>query len=47
MVFGDDVDLALQAAVALANSAESPETLRSIDDLDAFWDHYGLSLIHI
>ena len=46
MVFGDDVDLALQAAVALANSAESPETLRSIDDLDAFWDHYGYTGRH-
>ena len=46
MVFGDDVDLALQAAVALANSAQAPETLHSIDDLDTFWDHYGYTGRH-
>ncbi len=46
MVFGDDVDLALQAAVSLANSAQAPETLHSIDDLDTFWDHYGYTGRH-
>lgn len=37
MLFEDDVEVALRAAVALVNSAEPPVTLTSIADLDAFY----------
>ena len=37
MVFAHDTEVALQAAVALANSGLEPDTLESLDDLDAFF----------
>lgn len=41
MLFTDDTDAALQAAVALANSTDEPgEPLGSIDDLSAFLRHW-------
>lgn len=36
MIFTDDTEDALRAAVWLVNSAEAPETLADLDDLDAF-----------
>ncbi len=45
MLFTDDTDAALQAAVALVNSADEPgEPLGSVDDLSAFltaWSYTG------
>jgi predicted RNA-binding Zn ribbon-like protein len=38
VVFTHDTELALQAAVVLANSATEPDALTTVDDLDAFWD---------
>ena len=38
MVFAHDTEIALQAAVTLANSALDPDTLTSVSELDAFWD---------
>ena len=41
MLFTDDTDAALQAAVALANSTDEPgEPLGSIDDLSTFLRHW-------
>ena len=37
MVFAHDTEVSLQAAVTLANSALSPDTLETIEDLDAFY----------
>lgn len=37
MVFTDDTDAALLAAVALVNSAETPDTLTTLAELDAFY----------
>lgn len=36
MIFTDDTEDALRAAVWLVNSAEDPETLAALDDLEAF-----------
>jgi predicted RNA-binding Zn ribbon-like protein len=36
MMFTDDTDEALRAAVRLVNSAEAPDTLASLADVDAF-----------
>ena len=36
MVFAHDTELSLQAAVALANSAEGVDTLTTLDDLDRY-----------
>lgn len=36
MVFAHDTELALQAATALVNSAEDPDTLTTVAELDAF-----------
>ncbi|WP_205470966.1 CGNR zinc finger domain-containing protein [Nocardioides sp. SYSU D00038] len=44
MVFAHDTDVSLQAAVALVNTAEEPETLESLEELDAFfarWEYTG------
>lgn len=41
MPFAPDVVEALGAAVALANSAEPPETLGSVEALRAFYDTWG------
>lgn len=41
MVFTDDTSLSLQAAVALVNSAEPPDTLTGMAELDAFYDGFS------
>ena len=46
MVFTHDTDLALQAAVTLVNSAEVPDTLTTVPELDQVWDDYGYSGRH-
>lgn len=43
MVFTHDTELALQAAVTLANSALEPDTLTTVADLDAVWDDHQYS----
>jgi predicted RNA-binding Zn ribbon-like protein len=43
VVFTHDTELALQAAVALANSALPPDTLETHDDLDAVWSEFSYS----
>ena len=40
MVFAHDTEASLQAAVTLANSALPPDTLETIEDLDAFYSGY-------
>lgn len=37
MVFAHDTELSLQAAVALVNSGEPPDTLTTVAEADAFW----------
>jgi len=46
VVFTHDTELALQAAVTLANSAEAPDTLTSVADLDRVWDQFSYSGRH-
>lgn len=46
MIFAHDTELALQAAVALVNSAEEPDTLTSVAELDAFVERFGYSGRH-
>ena len=46
MVFAHDTALSLRAAVALVNSAEAPDTLTSMTELDAFWDDFGYTGRH-
>jgi predicted RNA-binding Zn ribbon-like protein len=46
MVFADDTALALQAAVALVNSAEDPDTLTTVEDLDAFFAEHDYTGRH-
>jgi predicted RNA-binding Zn ribbon-like protein len=44
MVFAYDSEMALQSAVELVNSAEEPDTLTTVADLDAFlarWSYTG------
>ncbi|MET1038192.1 MAG: CGNR zinc finger domain-containing protein [Aeromicrobium sp.] len=41
MVFAHDVELALTATVALANSAEDPDTLTTVADVEAFYVENG------
>ncbi len=41
MVFAHDTEVALQAAVALVNTAESPDTLTSVDELDAWFTEWA------
>lgn len=43
MVFTDDTELSLQAAVALANTAVDPETLTTVDDLAEFVTEQGFT----
>jgi predicted RNA-binding Zn ribbon-like protein len=40
VVFAHDTEIALLAAVRLANSALEPDTLTTTADLDAFWDDF-------
>ena len=47
MVFTHDTELALQAAVALANSAgEQEDTLTTVADLDRIWDEFAYTGRH-
>jgi predicted RNA-binding Zn ribbon-like protein len=40
VVFSHDTELALRAAVALANSASEPDTLTSVAELDAYFTRF-------
>ena len=46
MVFAHDTEESLLAAVALANSAEPPETMTTIAELDAFFERFGYTGRH-
>ena len=46
MVFTHDTELALQAAATLVNSAEEPDTLTTVAELDQVWDDYSYSGRH-
>ena len=46
MVFAHDTELSLQAAAALVNSGEPPDTLTSIADLDAYFERFGYTGRH-
>jgi predicted RNA-binding Zn ribbon-like protein len=46
VLFTHDTELALQAAVTLANSGEQPDTLTSVADLDRVWDDFGYTGRH-
>ena len=46
MVFTHDTELALQAAVVIANSALEPETLEAPEDFTAIWDEFGFTGRH-
>ncbi|MEQ6900137.1 CGNR zinc finger domain-containing protein [Nocardioides sp. YIM 152588] len=46
MVFADDTELALQAAAALVNTAEPPDTLATVADLDRFFDEHAYTGRH-
>ena len=41
MLFADDTEASLKASVALVNSAEEPDTLTEIAQLDAFYEEHG------
>ena len=43
MVFAHDTELALQAAVALVNSAEPPDTMTTVDELDEWYDEHSFT----
>src|SRR5262245_39358121 len=43
MLFAYDTEWSLRAAVALVNSAEEPDTLTSIEQLDAWYDEHGFT----
>ena len=40
MLFTHDTEMALQAAVKLANSALDPDAMETVDDLDAFFEEF-------
>jgi predicted RNA-binding Zn ribbon-like protein len=46
VVFTHDTELALQAAVRLVNSAEEPDTLTTVGELDAVMDEFGYTGRH-
>ena len=46
MVFTHDTDWALQAAVTLVNSADEPDTLTTVAELDAVLHHYSYTGRH-
>ncbi|GAA1930550.1 CGNR zinc finger domain-containing protein [Nocardioides lentus] len=46
MDFTHDTVMALQAATALVNSAEAPDTLTDVEDLHALWLEYGYTGRH-
>ena len=41
MVFAYDTEIALQAAVILVNSAQPPDTLETVEELDDFYTDFG------
>jgi predicted RNA-binding Zn ribbon-like protein len=41
VVFAHDTELSLQAAVTLVNSAEPPDTLTTVADLEEFYQRFG------
>jgi len=41
VIFAHDTELALQAAVALVNSAVAPDTLTTVDELDEWYAGFG------
>jgi predicted RNA-binding Zn ribbon-like protein len=43
MLFANDVAIALRSAVELVNTAEEPETLTTVRELDAFLQRWGYS----
>jgi predicted RNA-binding Zn ribbon-like protein len=43
VLFAYDTEAALRAAVALVNSAEEPDTLTEIGQLDAWYDEHGFT----
>jgi predicted RNA-binding Zn ribbon-like protein len=46
MIFAHDTELVLVAAVALANSAEDPDTLTTVDDVTEFYVQNGYTGLH-
>jgi predicted RNA-binding Zn ribbon-like protein len=46
VVFTHDTEVALQAAVTLVNSAEDPDTLTSVADLDRIWEEFSYTGRH-
>jgi predicted RNA-binding Zn ribbon-like protein len=46
VVFAYDTQAALVAAIALVNSAEEPDTLTSIEQVDAWYDEHGFTGRH-
>lgn len=46
MVFGHDTEEALQAAITLVNSAEPPDTMTSVAELDAFFERFDYTGRH-
>jgi hypothetical protein len=46
VVFAHDTEASLQAAVALVNAAEPPDTLVTVADLDAFFVRHGYTGRH-
>ncbi|CAB4688318.1 MAG: RNA-binding protein [Actinobacteria bacterium] len=46
MPFTHDTEVSLQAAVVLANSAETPDTLTSVADLDDFYERFEFTGRH-
>ena len=46
MVFAHDTEVALQAAVKIADSALEPDTLTTVADLDRIWDGFGYTGRH-
>jgi predicted RNA-binding Zn ribbon-like protein len=46
MVFTHDTELGLQAAVVIANSAEPPDTLTTVAELDEVWQTYSYTGRH-
>jgi predicted RNA-binding Zn ribbon-like protein len=46
VVFADDTELSLQAAVALVNSAVEPDTLTTVAELDAFYERFDYTGRH-
>ncbi len=46
MVFAHDTEESLLAAVALVNSAQPPETMTAVAELDAFYERFGYTGRH-